>query len=174
MPWADRADHDPDSSTPWSGPSVAFRPGGLVLPDACAECLGPPTTTYDVPFHVRDPAEELPLPLCRPCARRLRAKWWLLLLASLAGSAALGASVLIWPVMRGTDDLGRALMGGLLGSFAAMFSAALVPSHFTRPYRLRWLNVGRGVRGLRTRNPAYAALLAEHVRRADLDAARPV
>lgn len=168
VPWADHADGDSEPSSPWSGLVVEFRPGGLVLPDACAECLGEPETTYDVPFHVRDPGEELPLPLCRRCARRLRAKWWLLLLASLAGSAALGASVLVWPGMRGTDELGRYLLGGLIGCFVAMFAAAMVPSHFTRPYRLRWLDAGRGIRSLRVRNPAYATLLAEHVRRVDV------
>lgn len=137
-----------------------FRPGELVLPEICCECLAPAETVFSTPFKINENSE-LAVPLCRKCFSTLRWRWWALFGKSM-GAAGLIASLTF--LIPGMDSVGQWFLAILL--FCILWGIGLVTicQWRVRPYQLKTSDTLRNIYSIRFRNPEYTnrlrALLA--------------
>ena len=140
--------------------AVVFRMGTLVLPNVCCECLAPATLRYTSPFPIGGKrAGEIAMPVCDPCYRELRGRWWRVALAA--------SAVVCWLAMVAyfaiPDDpegsragaVALACVGLVFGVPAAV---AVVPNWRVRPYAFKLIDAPRSLARVRFRNADYAAL----------------
>lgn len=136
-----------------------------ILPEVCCECLGPHDRVFQTPLADND---NLAVPLCRACYRKIVWRWWrwtgisILLALTVAGAIVLS--------MRKGDAFGRWFLFGLIGLFGSVLTMAALPRMMVKPYRIKVLDSERGVVRLKFRNPQYTRLLMEaYYRRSNLE-----
>jgi hypothetical protein len=140
---------------------ATFSPGELEFVPACCVCLEEAMTHYKSPFVMNERDKQVPVPLCRACARRLRMRWWLTALAVIvvaAGGSALFA--LSWPKV---DAFGRWFGGGAIALFVSLFAVALIPNQVCRPYWMKVIDADRGIWKFKAKNPEYTRMLVGEV-----------
>ena len=139
---------------------VTFRSGQFHLPDVCGGCLGRATTRYRPPLRV-NASSDLAMPMCAACLRRYRRRWWSALLGVFAGTVLAGAGITAaFP----RDNVGGGIaVGVMLVLFGTLLGGVVLAGRVARPYRLTVVDGGRGVYRFTADNPAYTALVADHV-----------
>ena len=148
---------------------AVFRPGQVVLPPVCCVCLAGAATVYKPPMKVSENSD-IEVPLCAVCAGRIRARWWLTALA-VTGAALSAAGLVALLLPRGVDETGRWIAFTVIGLFATLIGAAVVPARLCRPYRYGIIDADRGIARFAAQNPRYTDLLVQQVRQYDgLDA----
>jgi hypothetical protein len=152
-----------DKQTQWA----IFRPGQLAFPPACCICLGAPVIPYKLPMQAQPP---LPVPVCRPCLGKIKARFWLLNLVATALAFLLAWWLSTLPAKM--DDTGRLIMLAFVGSFLAIIAFVAIDLHL-RPYRTGAADKAKAVGKIRFRNPAYTALLIRNIAEAEGTAQPP-
>jgi hypothetical protein len=146
-----------DKQTRWA----IFRPGQLAFPPACCTCLDANIIPYKLPMPAQ-PA--LPVPICRACLGKIKARFWLLNLVATALSFLLAWWLSTLPAK--IDDTGRLIMLAFVGSFLAIIAFVAIDLHL-RPYRTSAADKAKAVGKIRFRNPAYTALLIRNLAEAE-------
>lgn len=148
-----------DSGTGGRSPWVTIRPGELRWPPACCVCLEAPTTVYRSPFRVNEKDDDINVPLCGRCARRLRTRWYAIALLSAAVVAAVGGILAILP--HKIDDFGRWAIFSMVFLLGAPVAAAFVPNFVCRPYCAVTVDKERGIVRYRFAHAGFTQLVRE-------------
>lgn len=142
---------------------ATFRPGQLRLPAVCCLCMGAATTTYAPPMAVND-RSDLAVPMCRPCRRSRRRRWWLALTLTAVGASVVGGGLAA--VLPGSNATGRAILVTFATGVGAIVGI-VVAGRVARPYRLAVVDRDRSIVRFRATNPAYTDRVATEVRRSE-------
>ncbi len=153
---------NPDLLAGWA----VFRPSQVVFPRVCCCCMAPASTEYSPPFKVNK-GSNVPVPLCGPCASRIRRRWWPVALAVAVVLIALVA--LLARGIPGIDHTGQWIVFGVVSLFAVPFGVAVLPDLICRPYRRRVVDADRGIVRFRATNRAFTGLLMDQVRQSNGD-----
>jgi hypothetical protein len=124
--------------------------------------MGHATRTYSSAFEL-DNTYDVALPLCRTCARRITARWWLIALGLLIAIAAVSTTLAINVTFKSMDSIGGGVLFGTIGFVAAIVCLATIPAALTRPYRFKFLDRRRNVMKLSTQNPDFTRILIQQV-----------
>ena len=147
------------------GGGILLRPGQLDLPPVCCLCLAPATMLYLPAMATSHHGDSVAVPMCQPCRRRLRWRWWgAALVTAVVSIAGVGGLVFALP---GGDAAGHWALFGAVGSVTALIASLVVAGVAVRPYRLQVIDRDRGISRFVPRSPAFAALVADRVRAAD-------
>jgi len=147
-----------------NGHWAVLRPGKLNFPRVCCICLEDAPATYWAPVTM-DNNSDISAPLCRPCLRRLRRKWWIILLDSVALSFVAGC--LLVHGIDGLDDRTRWILTGFVTFVGAIVGVVIASSVLCRPYRMRIIDKDRGIMRFKAINPQFTQLVIANAMTAD-------
>lgn len=141
------------------GAWMDFQVGRTILPPLCCNCLAPanPRAAYRRPLA---PAVEVIVPLCTSCSSRRSQRLWLGAAIALAVTALIGVPVLL---MLKLDEIIFWAVVGVLAIFAPILGT-MVADRMASPFRVKVIDVSRGVVALWFRNenfPVAAAASAQ-------------
>jgi hypothetical protein len=149
---------------------AVVRAGHLIIPSVCCQCLGASTTVYKPVFTVDSGSDRLRIPLCVPCGRRIRWRWWGAALETAVGAAIAGALVyLIVPA----DQVGRMIAGSIVALFGLVIAAAIIPNNKVSPYKLRTVDRARSIFRIKFRNEQFTEMVRVASAKSENAALRP-
>lgn len=140
---------------------VVYRANQKTLVPLCCECLGPPETTFNLPFTT---GRVEPVPICNACRKKLAKRWYVHMAFLVPAAFILGGLGSLF----GTDldEFGKIMTAVIIGGVLAIFAVAWTESRL-KPYSFIQIDGERDVWKARFRNPAYTALIKRKIGESD-------
>lgn len=126
------------------------------LPLVCCECLGTAERNFQTP--IADPTL-LPVPVCHACQRRLTWRWWRWTGVSVVAALLIAGGIAA--AIPKADTFARWFVFVVAALFGSILGIAVLSNSKARPYRMKKVDLSRGVIRLKFRNAQYTRLLAE-------------